>query len=536
MNIRLCGCALWLVASCTFEVPVGTSGGTTTPPVTPSLRDPQSADQAAASSPLSAQGSDSDRQAASNPAAPKPASPQPAAPAKPKPNTDSASSMNDPTWPSFGRDLGNTRAVESTRLQGPDFAQRWMQTSAAVTANPVVFDGVAYWGDWDGVFHAVQLADGQSVWRAQPGSRVVSSAFATDALVYVATERGTVHAFDRMSGEQRWMLEESSDPRTRVWSSPVVVGKRLYLGLSRVLDGAPGDRARFMMLGLDAVTGMKEWEFVMDDGLATDAAGQGAGLTLWSTPAVDADRKRLYIAAGRGQGQMRVRFETLLALDSETGQRAFSVPLDDSAPAAPNGDGSEDARTFYPDVAPVLFGGDAGGGGLELVGIHGGTGTYRAHSRDDGRPVWVVQLAGGGQRAAGVIVPAAAYAAGKVFVAVGRFPDQGSLLAIDASTGQRRWSHEFARPVTSALTVAGGAVFAITSEVADAASATAGVGRSGIAQAFDAEDGADVGDFPLPAGAAGGITIADDVLLVGSGFALDSELPVRGGVHARELE
>ena len=56
------------------------------------------------------------------------------------------------------------------------FSQAWaVTTAAAITSQPAVVDGVAYFGDSGGVFHAVTVSDAKSSWTDSIGSGFSSS-------------------------------------------------------------------------------------------------------------------------------------------------------------------------------------------------------------------------------------------------------------------------------------------------------------------------------------------------------------------------
>jgi outer membrane protein assembly factor BamB len=114
---------------------------------------------------------------------------------------------------------------------------------------PTVVGGTAFFGDAEGGVHAVDLADGDALWRFRhdlrhaDGSAALSSVAAlpavSDDLVFVEAG-GQVFAHDRRTGEPRWRVPEISSHH------PVVVGGLLVvvhdLHAAAAYDGGTGDK------------------------------------------------------------------------------------------------------------------------------------------------------------------------------------------------------------------------------------------------------------------------------------------------------
>src|SRR2546428_12972922 len=79
-------------------------------------------------------------------------------------------------WPVFNHDHRNSRANRAEKNISPHnvgrLAPRWrVDGLSGVTSTPAVVDGVVYFGDWSGVFHARRAGDGREIWsrhRASP--------------------------------------------------------------------------------------------------------------------------------------------------------------------------------------------------------------------------------------------------------------------------------------------------------------------------------------------------------------------------------
>jgi outer membrane protein assembly factor BamB len=96
----------------------------------------------------------------------------------------------------------------------------WVNCSASIA------DGTVFIGSSDAAFvQALDLATGQERWRDTVGI-VWSSPTVAGDVVYTATTRGPLFAFDRKSGKELWHLLLSAG----TFSSPTVAGDRLFIG------------------------------------------------------------------------------------------------------------------------------------------------------------------------------------------------------------------------------------------------------------------------------------------------------------------
>lgn len=155
----------------------------------------------------------------------------------------------DSEWRFFGHDLHNTRSntVETAIGRGTvaDLTLLWEHTGVETTSTPAVVDGVVYFADWDGRVLARSVADGAEVWTQKVSDTSVSPSLAvTDTRVFVGvasseltkikedyTFRGSVVALAQDTGDERWRVyvtedDETSGAGVSVWSSAAVDTER----------------------------------------------------------------------------------------------------------------------------------------------------------------------------------------------------------------------------------------------------------------------------------------------------------------------
>jgi outer membrane protein assembly factor BamB/cytochrome c5 len=244
-------------------------------------------------------------------------------------------------------------------------------------------------------------------------------------------------------------------------------------------------------------------------------ADEGAGVSVWSSPAVDTERGHLYIGTGQAYAlPAPPRSDALLALDVETGEEVWATQFtagDAWTLAQPTG---LDADV---GAAPNLFEVD----GTEAVGVGDKAGTYRALDRDTGEVLWTRPLTEGGLQ--GGVMASAAVHDGRIYVASNRASQDADLVALDADTGDEVWRVDVGAHVTGPVTWANGLLF-----VAD---------DSGRIAAYDAADGTQLWSHAVPSPAAGGIAVVDGTVYAGWGWWLASPpAEPEGGLTAFRLD
>lgn len=423
---------------------------------------------------------------------------------------DDAGTATTTEWPTVGGNLANTRAVRDSGV-GPDdvadLAPAWeLSDVRGVTSTPVVDGGVVYIGDWTGHVRALDAATGDEQWAHDLDSNYVGGAVAIDAdHVYVGTFDARVVALDRTTGEPVWEADADPHPKAVVFGSPVVADDLVVTGVGSFEVFVPGDPPTFRgtVVAFDAATGDEAWRFHATD----EAAGEGAGVSVWSSPAIDRDRGVLYVGTGQAYSPPApARSDSLVALDLATGEEVWHRQFTE-------GDVWSVAETSGKDAdvgaMPNLFTVD----GTDAVGVGDKAGTYRALDRDSGDILWEAPLTPGGLQ--GGVMASAAVAGGVVYVTSNDSSQDADLIALDADTGDEMWRVGVEAHVTGPVTWADGILY-----VSD---------DSGRIAAYDAGDGARLWAHEVTFPAAGGITVVDGTVYAGWGWWLSGAPPDADG-------
>ena len=414
-------------------------------------------------------------------------------------------------WSRYGRDDANSRynpdetVITATNVHC--LQEVWsLDELAGVTSTPAVVDDVVYFGEWDGDVHARAAADGAEIWVTSLGNQVNDSPLVTDDRVFVGDNEGFVHALDRSTGEVQWSVELDAHPAVGIYSSPVIVDGMLVIGVSSVELATAMDDYTFRgsVVGLDPTTGEEQWRLYTSENDETS----GAGVSVWSSAAVDLERGWVYIGTGNAYEEPAGPLsDSLLAIDASSGELQWSVQFTEDDVFTIFGPG---ASGIDADVgaAPNLF---TTRTGRDLVGVGDKGGYYRALDRDTGDIVWMAQVGPG--TPLGGIMTTAAVADGVIYLGnntwnvlyeFGNSENSGVSVALSIEDGSVLWETPTESPIFGAMTVAGGVVYH-------------GLVRGDLL-ALDASDGTELWRTEPGQDLGGGFSVVNGRLYVGHGF------------------
>lgn len=393
--------------------------------------------------------------------------------------------MEAPRWASFGRDGSNSRhnALEDTLTVQSVGGLRlvWEAKGGECTSTPAVVDEVVYYGDWNGWLYARDAADGAERWKTRitgktadgPHFAIASSPAVVEDRVFVGDMDGLFHAVDRESGSVLWSVELDDHPAVGLHGSPTVIGDLVVVGVAsgELAEIKEDYTFRGSIVGLDAASGRERWRVYVSE----DDETSGAGVSVWSSPAVDEARKRIYIGTGNTYEEpASPRSDAIVSIDYETGELAWVRQFTEgdvytllmSEPQGPDADIG---------AAPNLFSIDD----IDVVGAGDKAGAYAVLERDTGEVVWMTQLTEGSHL--GGVMVAAAYDGERIYVASNRWPagfdtetvfipnfddpdNTSAVFALDARNGRIVWQVEMPHPTLGGMAVAGGVLYTGTSD------------------------------------------------------------------------
>jgi outer membrane protein assembly factor BamB len=341
--------------------------------------------------------------------------------------------------------------------------------SHGVFSQPMVSNGLVYWGSFDGYERATSTS-GQPVWQMFLGTTtppacsdpseagVVSTPTITtdvpvggaSSVLYIGGGNSTVYALNAATGAVLWSHSIGGNPNTFLWSSPAVFGNSVYIGSSSFGD-CPLTQGQ--LIQLNRVTGAVQNIFnVVPNGC------NGGGI--WSSPTVDAAAGTIYFSTGTGSSNCPSTpggpslYEVSASNLSLVG--SWTIPVAQQITDADFG------------ATPTLFSGVIGGQSEPLVGMIDKNGVFYALKRDAlaSGPVWSTRIAiGGGDPTVGQgDIASAAWDGTTLYVGGDNTSTcSGTVNALNPSTGAFIWQHCFTDGgfVMGGVTAASGGVVAV---------------------------------------------------------------------------
>jgi polyvinyl alcohol dehydrogenase (cytochrome) len=496
-------------------------------------------------------------------------------------------------WRSYGRDYSNSRFQDREKLisvgDAPLLTPAWTFSTAKaggegdITGTPVVADGCVYTATNRGWVFAMNADTGELVWKAKvPYKGTVNSSPAVEkracgtqkikikgkkrkgkkrkvrykkktiycGAVYVAITRTTkyegcaagdpcigpyVAAFDQATGKVAWATRSLDDqPGADTYASPVIFDGVLMTGVSggsAELGDDESERYAFQgsAIFLDTSDGraLRKTYTIHPPKQPED---DFAGGNIWSTPAVDPEKKVAFVGASNPFKPQAEHKHTNAVLRFDLNRKSPSfgqitgsykgnvdeyyggfseLPCVDftgnNPPYYPQGIGSCSDLDLDFGSAPNLF---RGADGRKLVGAGQKSGVYHVFDAETMKPVWSQVV--GPPGSLGGIVGSTAHDGQTAY---GPITIPGYAWALDAETGAHKW---FAPIADGAhwgppVSVANGVVYSVD--------------LTGFLDAFDARTGTLVAKRPMALGSAGpaklswgGVSVARNTIYAGVGM------------------
>jgi polyvinyl alcohol dehydrogenase (cytochrome) len=349
------------------------------------------------------------------------------------------------------------------------------------------------------------------VWTTELGGSVIGSVPVEGDAVY-ASSGTTLYRLDRATGEVEWHATTNDHPFAMISASPVVADGLVFQGVASGEVTLPQEDYTFTgsIGAYDAETGEEVWWVETTPG--DDTAGAGVGI--WSTPAVDSDRGVVYVGTGNTYEEPSAPLaDSLLAIDVGSGEilwsTAFTSPDVFSAgnPTGPDADVG---------AAPMLWTVD----GTDLVGVGDKAGVFHALDRETGEVVWETTLTPGS--AFGGVNGSSAFVDGTLIVssnvgdpATNAPLNTATVFALDAATGDELWDTDYDGMIFAPVSTVPGVAFVATT--------------TGTMVALDASTGEELWRHEAPNQVGAGPSIQDGTVLWGYGYAL-FDGPGEGGL------
>jgi polyvinyl alcohol dehydrogenase (cytochrome) len=357
-------------------------------------------------------------------------------------------------WPSAGHDWAHTgHAFAETELGKSTVAGLdvvWQHSFAVaegaevpVIATAVAADGVAYIADVAGYAHARRLDDGTLLWtsavssaRPEPLFRSVvqGGPVVTDDALYVGDSTAAISKVDRATGALLWAVDVEAHPDALIQGDLATAGPYVLFGVSSFENEftSTGDlTVRGSVVAVDREQGQVAWRLytTSDQSVATPRFGAGVGV--WSSPAIDYWNSRLYI--GTGQFYEPGSASPGCSHEPDLSDSLLSISLCDGGLVGSRqftsgdvfGNQHPDGQDADVGAPPNLFDVRRGKRTVRAVGVGDKAGTYYALDRRTMSVLWSRRIAQGS--VLGGFQSTAAFADGVLYVAAHERRDGRSL-------------------------------------------------------------------------------------------------------------
>ena len=259
-----------------------------------------------------------------------------------------------PQWNGWGVDHFNTRfqSAEAAGLsveQVPDLKVKWVfgLPMDFRVSQPTVVGGRVFIGSLQGRMYALDAKTGCLHWSVKTATGVratpvVDNLPATSPpryVVYVGDAAANVYALDARTGKELWKVDVDDHPLARITGTPKTHGNRLYVATTSLEEVAAGDSTyecctfRGKVMALNRFNGKLVWQAytipeppvpVRKNTIGVQLWGP-SGATVWSSPALDPERNRLYVTTGDNYSDpASLTSDAVMAFDLRTGAVVWS--------------------------------------------------------------------------------------------------------------------------------------------------------------------------------------------------------------------
>jgi len=394
-------------------------------------------------------------------------------------HSDSALAQTDDDWPTSMHDVSRDNASNDTNIStanSPQLQPAWTyQTGGVIPATATVTGGVAYFGSWDGYEYALNATTGALIWKTYLGVTtydpvcipstlgVSSPPTVQNGVVYVGGGNSDWYALNASTGAVEWDVytgDSSAAGGNYNWSGPLIYNGYAYIGVSSLGD-CPLVQGRLLQVNLTT--------HQLQNSLNLVPNGQIGG-GIWTSPALDPSTGTIYTDTGTKNLPTQHDAQALLAVDAGTLEIKDHWEL-------PNADAVLDSDF---GTSTTLF---TTPGGQKMVSAINKNGVVYAFKEGDlaAGPVWSDTIAEGGDcpTCGESSVSSGAYGDNQLYEAgesgvIGGQGYQGTVDAINPTTGQFVWQHAVSGPVVGTLAYANGEVFVSAGNYLEVLSAATG--------------------------------------------------------------
>lgn len=303
--------------------------------------------------------------------------------------------------------------------------QKWASQHKSTLSSPTLAEGKVYTTSTDGDLFALDALSGRQIWATQVGYRLgISPIVVTENTVYLyaedlATKGSRVFALDAASGQKKWSVPGA----TSLISSLAVANGLVYFA---------SDNPDPQISALNALSGKTAWSSPIE--------GNSDGENLFVALSLQIANGMAY-ADYEGVDTSGTGKETniLYALDAHTGQQTWAVQTADPEPTIVNG---------------RVYTYSSNGQKIVALDAHSGRVEWSHKATPSASPLQPIE-------------PEPTIVNGIVYVGFGPV-NENTLYALDAASGNEKWSYQTGGDFSTSLAVAKGVVYISINETGKA--------------------------------------------------------------------
>ena len=258
-----------------------------------------------------------------------------------------------PPFSGWGFDPANTRYVNSrsSGLNAGNISSlrlKWafgVDGAIRMASQPALAGGAIYLGAQDGNVYALDRGSGCLRWQLHASAEVRTGIVVSPwnrgdvtarPRVYFGDLIGNVYAVDAVSGNLIWKDHVDAHPSATLTAAPVLHGDRLYVAVSSIEEGVPGNydccTFRGSIVAYEAGSGKRVWRsYLLPKAVFRGMTSSGekmygpSGIAVWGAPAIDEERGLLYFGTGDSYTSPAPRFsDSIIAMRLDTGKIVWS--------------------------------------------------------------------------------------------------------------------------------------------------------------------------------------------------------------------
>jgi polyvinyl alcohol dehydrogenase (cytochrome) len=330
------------------------------------------------------------------------------------------------TWNGWSPGTNNARfqGADAAGLrdeQIPGLKLKWafgFEGDVSAFAPPTVLDGHLFVGSAAGVVHAMRADRGCLEWTFQANGPVRSAILAVPDegrhVLLFGDMTGWFYALNAETGAQLWKVHIDEHDSTRLTAAAAAHAGIVYVPVSSWEESRASDANyacctfRGSVVALRISDGKRVWKTYLVDPpkvLGKTANGKDAfgpsGAGVWSTPTIDAKRRRVYVATSDNYSVPATKTsDAVVALDLDSGKIVWSkqfTPNDIFSGACPSKSTScpDGPGPDYDFAASTILTSRPGGGDVLLAGQKSGI-VFALDPDKKGNILWQTRVGKGG--------------------------------------------------------------------------------------------------------------------------------------------